>query len=430
MESCTQITNQLMLKGIEKGVSKNVVSSPLSINAVLNMLVAGLTGDSLKQMLGFLGSKNVDEINSKSRQMMAMLRGGDGPVFTMVNGAWADQRFPLVPKYKEEVLKGIFKCEANNVDFQTKANQVVDEINLWADAASRGLIKNILQRGSVPIDTTLIFANGLYFKGIWENKFDPVRTRDRKFYLLNGDNVSVPFMSDIIEKYYYGAFDGFKVLKKPYASRQPNNFSMYFFLPDERDGLQNLLGKFNSDSGFLNEEYFELTKERLEEFWIPKFKFSFDFDFSEVMDDMGESLSIIKNPRDLSEMVHNSEDVPFFTLNMLQKAYIAVDENGTEASAYAQLRGGGAPPPSGCRFVADHPFVFMIREERSGQFSSVEIELRALVSVLASGKEATVIGFYSPKCRLCHTLLKFVLEVEKRNSESLNIVMADAENDN
>lgn len=66
----------------------------------------------------------------------------------------------------------------------TQANQVVDEINSWADAASRGLIKNILQRRSVPIDTILIFANGLYFKGIWENKFDPARTKDRKFYLL------------------------------------------------------------------------------------------------------------------------------------------------------------------------------------------------------------------------------------------------------
>ncbi|KAG5543394.1 hypothetical protein RHGRI_016209 [Rhododendron griersonianum] len=381
MEFCPRIANELMLKEIQKGSSsKNTVSSPLSINAVLNMLVAGSTGDTLKQMLGFLGSKSVDEINSKSRQMMAMLRGGggssenvgDGPIVTMVNGAWADQHFPLVPKYKEEVLKGIFKCEANNVDFATKADQVVDEINSWANTASRGLIKNILQRGSVPIDTTLILANGLYFKGLWDYpyKFEVSRTTNRKFYLLNGDNVSVPFMTSYA-KYYYRAFDGFKVLKIPYQSRQNNSFSMYFFLPDERDGLQNLLGKFNSDSGFLNEEHFELKKETLEEFWIPKFKFSFDFDVSKVMDDMGESLSIIKNPRDLSEMVQNSEDVPFFILNMFQKAYIEVDENGTEAAAInlMTMRGGGCWPPPGVKcvsFVADHPFVFMIREERSG----------------------------------------------------------------
>ncbi|KAI8549842.1 hypothetical protein RHMOL_Rhmol06G0056600 [Rhododendron molle] len=371
MEFCTRVANELMLKEIQKGSGKNVLSSPLSINTVLNMVVAGTTGDTLKLMLGFLGSESVDEIISKSTHIAAVLREDDGLILTMINGAWVNQRFPLVPKYKE-VLKAIFRSEANNVDFATKADQLVDEINSWANTASRGLIKNILQRGSVPIDTTLILANGLYFKGLWDYpyKFEAWSTTNRKFYLLNGDNVSVPFMTSYKE-YYYGAFDGFKVLKIPYQSRQNNNFSMYFFLPDERDGLQNLLGKFNSDSGFLNEEHFELKKETLEEFWIPKFKFSFDFDVSEVMDDMGESLSIIKNPRDLSEMVQNSENVPFFILNMFQKAYIEVDENGTEAAAITRmrLRVGSCWPPPGVKcvsFVADHPFVFMIREERSG----------------------------------------------------------------
>ncbi|KAI8549834.1 hypothetical protein RHMOL_Rhmol06G0056200 [Rhododendron molle] len=122
MEFCTRIGNQLMLQKIyQKGFSKNIVSSPLSINVVLNMVVAGSTGSTLKRMLGFLGSKNVDEIHSKSRKMMAMTaNSSDGPILNIVNGAWVDQRFPLVPKYKEEVLKGIFKCEANNVDFRTK----------------------------------------------------------------------------------------------------------------------------------------------------------------------------------------------------------------------------------------------------------------------------------------------------------------------
>ncbi|KAH7851632.1 hypothetical protein Vadar_014528 [Vaccinium darrowii] len=171
------------------------------------------------------------------------------------------------------------------------------------------------------------------------------------------------------KRYYCESFEGFKVLKIPYQSGKRNNFSMYFFLLDERDGLQNLLGKFNTDSGFLDEEYFELTKKELDEFWIPKFKFSFDFDVSKVMDDMGESLSLIKNPSDLSEMIHNYENVPFFILNMFQKVYIEVDEKGTEAVAITRLMGlggGRRPKIKSSNFVADHPFVFMIREEQSG----------------------------------------------------------------
>ncbi|KAF7140055.1 hypothetical protein RHSIM_Rhsim06G0045500 [Rhododendron simsii] len=385
MEFCTRVANELMLKEIQKGSGKNVVSSPLSINIVLNMVVVGTTGDTLKHMLGFLGSESVDEIKSKSTRIATLLRecrksskralcGGyikdDGLILTTINGAWVDQRFPLVPKY-EEVLKGIFKSEANSVDFNTKADQVVDEINSWANIASRGLVKNILQHGSVPTETTLILANVLYFQGFWHvrYKFDEQMTENRKFYLLNGDSVSVPFMTNDSKYCYYGSFDGFKVLEIPYASDQANQFSMFFFLPDERDGLQTLLEKFQSGSGFLNEEYFKLAGVTLGEFWIPKFKFSFDFDVSGVMDDMGEPLSIIKNPRDLSEMVHNSEVVPFFILKMFQKAFIEVDEKGTKAVAttfFGLTGGGGPPPPQNLSFVADHPFVFMIREERSG----------------------------------------------------------------
>ncbi|KAH7848258.1 hypothetical protein Vadar_000242 [Vaccinium darrowii] len=87
------------------------------------------------------------------------------------------------------------------------------------------------------------------------------------------------------------------------------------------------------------------------------------------MRDMGESLSI-ENPRDLSEMLHNCEDAPFFNTNLFQKAYIKVDEKGMEAATITYMRflGCRMPPPKVKRlsFVADHPFVFMITEERSG----------------------------------------------------------------
>ncbi|KAH7850107.1 hypothetical protein Vadar_028073 [Vaccinium darrowii] len=341
MEFCERnIATQLMLSEIQNGSSKNMVSSPLSINLILNMVAAGSTGHTLKRMLGFLGCKTIAEIKAKSRKMMAVAKGGgsseesnNGPILTMVNGAWVDQRFPLVPRYKEEVLKRIFKCEANMVDFRTKAAQVVDQINSWANTASRGLIKKILTHESVSRETTLILTNALYFKGIWDfdHKFDSRRTENRKFYLLNGSTVLVPFMTSN-QRYHCGLFDGFKVLKIPYQNRKDNDFSMYFFLPDDRDGLQNLLLQFDSNSGFLNQKYFKLREEKLDELWIPKFKFSFDFDVSKVMNNMGESLLFIENPRDLSEIMRNSEDVPFFIPQMDQKAYIEVDEKAQRLS--------------------------------------------------------------------------------------------------
>ncbi|XP_058184515.1 serpin-ZX-like [Rhododendron vialii] len=139
------------------------------------MVAAGSRGRTLEKMLGLLGSENIDEIKSLSLEMMALAtgadcededeqvlclvngfvemmalpKGEDEPVLCLVNGAWFDQRFAPKPSYTEDVLKGIYGCEVKTVDFVTRGDEVVDEINLWAEAASRGLIKDILQRGSL-----------------------------------------------------------------------------------------------------------------------------------------------------------------------------------------------------------------------------------------------------------------------------------------
>ncbi|XP_058224124.1 serpin-ZXA-like [Rhododendron vialii] len=292
----------------------------------------------------------------------------DGPTVIMVNGVWVDERFPLRPSYKE-LIRGVHKCEAKTVDFLHKASEVVDEINSWADDASRGLIKDVLQPGSLSSDTAIVLGNGLYFKGLWDSdyKFDATRTKNRDFYLSSGNIVSVPFMTSH-KKYYFGSFDGFKVLRIPYQGRKLNkNFSMYFFLPNEKDGLKNLVEKFNTCPWFLQQNL-NLREVRLDEFWIPKFKFSFHFDVSSVMKDMGEPLTFLQNPKDWSDMMHIPEDVPIMKPNMIQKAYIEVDEKGTEAAAITIMVGCGCAfmsPPKTESFVADHPFMFMIKEETS-----------------------------------------------------------------
>ncbi|KAG5540273.1 hypothetical protein RHGRI_020491 [Rhododendron griersonianum] len=140
---------------------------------------------------------------------------------------------------------------------------------------------------------------------------------------------------------------------------------MYFFLPDERDGLQNLLEKLISVSGY-SYEYRCLSEKKLDEFWIPKFKFSFDFDVSSTMEEMGMPFPFMENPEDFAEMVEipNGLNVP----RMFQKAFIEVDEKGTVAAAITLRSIPGyypAPPPKNTSFVADHPFMFMIIDEAS-----------------------------------------------------------------
>ncbi|KAE9446815.1 hypothetical protein C3L33_21291, partial [Rhododendron williamsianum] len=121
------MVKQLLLKEVEKGNHENLVLSPLSIDVVLNMVASGSRGRTLEKMLGLLGSKNINEIKSQSLEMMAIAtadrylnNGDDEPVLCLVNGAWFDERYTLKPSYKEDVLEGIYGCEAKMVDFMTR----------------------------------------------------------------------------------------------------------------------------------------------------------------------------------------------------------------------------------------------------------------------------------------------------------------------
>lgn len=139
-----------------------------------------------------------------------------------------------------------------------------------------------------------------------------------------------------------------------------------------RVGLQNLLEELCSDSGFLKQDYFDLREVSLAEFWIPKFKFSYEFNIAETMKQMGMTFPFVENPEDLSEMMKIPEGIRFLATSMIHKVVVQVDEKGTEAAVITRARvvamskrAHRSPKPS---FVADHPFLFMIKEEMSGLF--------------------------------------------------------------
>jgi serpin B len=124
-----------------------------------------------------------------------------------------------------------------------KAAEVTGQVNMWAEKETSGLIKEVLPPGSVDNTSRLVFANALYFKGAWNEKFDASTTKEYDFHLLNGSSVQVPFMISK-KKQLVSAYDGFKVLGLPYKQGEDKRrFTMYFFLPDAKDGLPALVEK-------------------------------------------------------------------------------------------------------------------------------------------------------------------------------------------
>nr|XP_048327663.1 serpin-Z2B-like [Ziziphus jujuba var. spinosa] len=187
---CLLFTNQILENEAAKG--NNFVASPLSLHVMLSLIAAGSKGQTLQQLLYFLGSTSVGDLNLLSSKVINLASLAEnvagGPLLSFVNGAWLDQRFTLKSSF-EEIVKGSYNAELKSVDFVTKAEEVVKQVNSWAEAATKRLIKDLLPTGSLKSDTALVLANALYFKGAWDQKFDPSSTQLRDFHLLNGQTL-------------------------------------------------------------------------------------------------------------------------------------------------------------------------------------------------------------------------------------------------
>uniref|UniRef100_A0A0D9XQK6 Serpin domain-containing protein n=1 Tax=Leersia perrieri TaxID=77586 RepID=A0A0D9XQK6_9ORYZ len=362
----------------------NLVFSPLSVYAALALLAAGAAGDSLAELLAVLGSTSPDELTGIVRRhaghALADQSGTGGPRVSFVSGVWHDKTRTLTPSFRNAAVKS-FMAETRAADFRTKPGEAAKQINEWAKKATNNLIENIIDGGGgFSPETDIILANAIYFKGKWEDPFKKSLTITDKFHRLDGaDAVDARFMcGSRHESHHIACHDGFKVLRLPYAaggrqsSPAPSSiFSMCIFLPDEHDGLFDLLDKMASTPGFLQSKL-PMTVVEVGKLMLPKFKLTFSGDMAGILHGLGLESTFTKNA-DLSKMVVDDGSGRRLTMNsVVHKAVIEVNEKGTKAAATAMEEMCSMdvlnPPPERVLvdFVADHPFAFFIIEETSG----------------------------------------------------------------
>ncbi|XP_027093996.1 serpin-ZX [Coffea arabica] len=361
----------------------NFVFSPLSIQVLLALIASGSKGPTQDQLLSFLKSTSTHDLNSLSSQLVngVFADGGPsgGPRISFANAVWVDQSLHFKPSFKE-IVDDVYKAASDRVDFQNKPDEVTNEVNAWVRKETNGLIREILPSGSVDGTTRLILANALYFKGAWLKKFDESNTREHEFHLVNGSSIQVPFMTRK-KKQYISAFDGFKVLRLPYkqGGDDKRRFSMYFFLPDAKDGLPAFVDKVSSEPGFL-ENHLPRSKVRVGVFRIPKFKISFGFEASQSLKQLGLVLPF--SGEGLTEMVDSPVSRNLCVSSIFHKSFIEVNEEGTEAAAAtaAKVVLMSYKHYDRLDFVADHPFLFLIREDMSGAVQFIGTLLNPLDS--------------------------------------------------
>ncbi|XP_013703186.3 probable non-inhibitory serpin-Z5 [Brassica napus] len=316
-----------------KARNSNFVFSPASLNSVLTIEAASASSATEERKAVF---------NETATVAFADGKANGGPKITAINGVWVEQSLPVDHSYKN-LLVNVFKATFTQVDFRSKADQVRRELNKWVSDQTNGLIKDLLPPGSVDNKTDKVYGNALYFKGAWEDKFSKSKTKDRDFHLLNGTSVSVPFMSSGHDRQYVQRCGGFKVLVLPFRQGLDINrsFSMYFYLPDKKDGLDNLVKKMTSTPGFVD-NHNPTCRVKLGDLAIPKFKISFGFEASRAFE---------------GSLVSKA---------LYHKACVEIDEEGAEAAAATIFAVPRSYTKASVDFVADHPFLFLIRENTTG----------------------------------------------------------------
>ncbi len=350
----------LDLYGKLKTTDGNLFFSPYSISACLAMTCAGARGDTAAQMAQTLHfSTDQAQLASAFGQLQGQLNAVEqdpGIQLNVANGLWAQQSHPFLPAFLD-IAKTAYQANLNQVDFRTQAEPARQEINDWVGRKTEGKITNLLQPGTVDPATRLILVNAIHFKGQWARPFNKTNTTTAPFSAAPGRQVQAALMN-LTADFNYAEAPGLQLLELPYAG---GGLSMVVLLPTQIDGLKSLEGTLNQRT--LDGWLAQARRQKVKVF-LPKFKLTAQFSLARTLAEMGMS-DAFSPTADFSGM-DGARDL--FISAVLHKAFVEVNEEGTEAAAATGtvMRMLAVRPQPTLVFRADHPFVFLIRDTRSG----------------------------------------------------------------
>jgi serpin B len=282
----------------------------------------------------------------------------EGYQLSVADALWAQQGYSFLDDFLS-LLKTDYGAGLNQVNFKGATEAARLTINQWVEQKTQDKIKDLLQPGALRSDTRLVLTNAIYFKGDWETQFDKAQTKSEDFHLSRAQTVTAPLMH---REGRFSYFDGgtFQILEIPYKSKE---LSMIVFLPKEAGGLSALEPSLTGPN--LQQWLGKLTSVPKVIVTMPKFKMTQQFELGSTLSAMGMPQAF-SGSADFSGMTGHRD---FSISEVIHKAYVDVNEEGTEAAAATAvtmralaMRAPGGPPPV---FRADHPFVFMIRDNRS-----------------------------------------------------------------
>jgi len=349
---------------------ENVFFSPASIFAALTMVYAGTRGETANQMKELMklehGSTDKDLHEAVHTMWQKLLDCSSEASFELGNRIWLQSGMDVVESF-QDTLRSYYQADAQQADFTTSAEKVRLEINEWVESQTKEKIKDLIGEGILNELTRFVIVNAIYFKGKWKVPFKKDDTTDLPF--RSKDNVqSIPFMVKGGGRFRYFEDNVLKcqVLELPY---QGTDIVMVLALPSDVDGLCAMIdaidmqckeGKPLSDIV----DNWVLGRPEKVDVYIPRFKFSQSCELSNTLSKLGMS-DLFNNNADLSGVTGKRD---LFVKYVIHKAFVEVNEEGTEAAAataaIAMMRCMPIPRPTPV-FKADHPFMFLIYDRNT-----------------------------------------------------------------
>ena len=336
----------------------NIFFSPYSISTALAMTYAGARNETEKQMAKAMHfTISQDKLHpafSNLQEKLKKVQKKGNVQLLIANSLWPHKGYPFRNEFLGLVKKN-YKTEITAVDYVRQTEKARKTINAWVEEKTRDKIKDLIKPGILDALTRLVLANAIYFKGNWASQFDKKHTRDMLFKLSPDKTSKTPMMYQK-GQFGYWADKDLQVLEMPYVGKQ---LSMVVLMPTRVDGLPQLEKKLNVEN---LRRWNSRLRERKVDTWLPKFKLECDFRVDKALQAMG-MVDAFTGDANFSGM--DGTDWLYISA-VLHKAFVDVNEEGTEAAAATALVMTLKCAPMDPQFRADHPFVFLIQENQTG----------------------------------------------------------------
>jgi len=347
-----------------KNTDGNIFYSPYSISVALAMTYAGASGDTARQMANTLHftlplERLNPAFNSLDRELSRRgegAKGKDGKGFRLniVNAIWGQKGYQFLPEFLDMLAEN-YGAGLRLLDFINAAEDSRMAINKWVSDQTEERIKDLIPQGAIDRLTRLVLTNAIYFNAAWQSPFQDTATGKGIFHTLDGREISVPMMKQT-ESFGYTEGSGYQVVELPYDGRE---LSMVILLP--RDG------QFKAFEDSLDAKQVDAVIKGLKQqqvaLTMPKFEFDSSLSLQKILAEMGMPVAFSSNA-DFSGMTGKRD---LYISDVIHKAFISVDEAGTEAAAAtAVIMKATAMPAKPIEVTIDRPFIFLIRDIRTG----------------------------------------------------------------